>query len=82
MNIKTFFSVPVAAVSAVISAVLLAWPDSAFMLWQSLPVDVRALIPEKYTPLIGGLIYIITMLAKAYKNRKGAQTNEQDNFNS
>nr|UVX85381.1 MAG: hypothetical protein [Bacteriophage sp.] len=72
------WSMRLAAIGATLTSILIASPDAALYAWNLLPSDLKAYIPEKYTPLIGVGIFILSMFARLIKqsNLKGKDNDE------
>lgn len=65
-----FLSIQLGVIGTTIASVLIAFPDAALHAWALLPADLKALMPPQYTPLIGVAIFVISMLARLFKQRK------------
>lgn len=52
---------------AEITSLLIAFPDAALYAWGMLPSDLKATIPERYTPLIGMSVFGVSLLARLIK---------------
>lgn len=77
-KIKNYISLKWALISGFISSLLLAWPDAALTIWQSLPDSMKSAIPENYIPMVGVVIYMVSMIARGYQQHKRMQKNEQN----
>lgn len=77
-KIKDYISVKWALICGFISSILLFWPDAALTIWLSLPDSIKSAIPEKYIPMVGLVIYIVTMVSRSYQQHKRTQRNEQN----
>lgn len=64
------WSVWLGTMGSALVTLLIAWPDAAITAWNLLPADLRALIPPKYTPLIGVGIFVLSMFAQMIKQQK------------
>lgn len=64
-----FWSVRLGIIGTAITSLLIAFPDAALYAWNILPADLKAFIPEKYTPLIGVAIFIASIVARLIKQK-------------
>ena len=69
-NFWRFWSVRLGIVGSAITGVLIAFPDVALSAWAMLPADLKAAIPERYMPLIGVVIFVASLVARAIKQTK------------
>ena len=69
-NLWRFWSVRLGIVGSAITGVLIAFPDVALSAWAMMPGDLKAAIPERYMPLIGVAIFVLSMIARAIKQTK------------
>jgi hypothetical protein len=58
------------AAGATLTSYLIAFPDAALYAWGMLPPDLKALIPAQYTPLIGCVIFVASLVAKFLRQVK------------
>uniref|UniRef100_A0AAU6VZY0 Holin n=1 Tax=Pseudomonas phage Pavpe01 TaxID=3138545 RepID=A0AAU6VZY0_9VIRU len=65
-----FTSLQLGAIGAALTGVLIAFPDAALYAWGILPADLKAVIPERYLPLIGVGVFVLSMFARLIKQRK------------
>lgn len=54
-------------IGTAVTSALLAVPDLALQLWLMMPPDLKATIPERYTPFIGVGIFALGLIAKFIK---------------
>lgn len=71
-----WWSLRLAALGTAITSVLILWPDWALFLWNAMPPEVRALLPQRYVPLIGVIIFGMSMLARIVKQKKPRRWHE------
>ena len=69
-NFWRFWSVRLGIVGSAVTAVLIAFPDVALSAWAMMPGDLKAAIPERYMPLIGVVIFVASLIARAIKQTK------------
>ena len=69
-NFWRFWSVRLGIVGSAITGVLIAFPDVALSAWAMMPADLKAVIPERYMPLIGVGIFVASLIARAIKQTK------------
>lgn len=72
-NWKTWpkrWSVQLGIVGATLTGWLIAAPDAAKAAWLMMPDDLRIAIPSKLTPLIGVVLFALSMLAQLIRQRK------------
>lgn len=58
------------AVGTIITSALLALPDLALQVWVMMPPDLKAALPERYTPFIGVAIFALGVVAKFVRQAK------------
>ncbi len=68
-NARKFASMKLAAIGALVQVAFIAIPDDAYVQWLAVPESVRAVIPEKWKPIIGALIFTAVMVARVYKQK-------------
>mgnify|MGYP003502965533 FL=1 len=69
-NFWRFWSVRLGIVGSAITGVLIAFPDVALSAWAMMPADLKSAIPEHYMPLIGVVIFVASLIARAIKQTK------------
>ena len=69
-NFWRFWSVRLGIVGSAITGVLIAFPDVALSAWAMMPADLKSAIPERYMPLIGVVIFVASLIARAIKQTK------------
>ena len=69
-NFWRFWSVRLGVIGSAITAVLIAFPDVALSAWAMMPADLKSAIPERYMPLIGVVIFVASLIARAIKQTK------------
>ena len=69
-NFWRFWSVRLGIVGSAVTAVLIAFPDVALSAWAMMPADLKSAIPEHYMPLIGVVIFVASLIARAIKQSK------------
>ena len=78
-NFWRFWSVRLGIVGSAITGVLIAFPDVALSAWAMMPADLKAAIPEHYMPLIGVVIFVASLVARAIKQTKLEPKEEPNN---
>ncbi len=71
------WSVVISSIGALIMTVFTVWPDTAFIVWQSMPDEVRAAFPQSFVSGIGAFLFIMTAIARIVKQNKLSEN--QDN---
>ena len=69
-NFWRFWSVRLGIIGSAITGVLIAFPDVALSAWAMMPADLKAAIPERYMPLIGVVVFVASLIARAIKQTK------------
>ena len=69
-NFWRFWSVRLGIIGSAIAGVLIAFPDVALSAWAMMPADLKSAIPERYMPLIGVVIFVASLVARAIKQTK------------
>ena len=69
-NFWRFWSVRLGIVGSAITGVLIAFPDAALAAWAILPHELKSSIPPQYMPLIGVVIFVASLIARAIKQTK------------
>ena len=69
-NFWRFWSVRLGIIGSAITGVLIAFPDVALSAWAMMPADLKSAIPEHYMPLIGVVIFVASLIARAIKQTK------------
>lgn len=69
-NFWRFWSVRLGIVGSAITGILIAFPDVALSAWAMMPADLKSAIPERYMPLIGVVIFVASLIARAIKQTK------------
>ena len=69
-NFWRFWSVRLGIIGSAITGVLIAFPDVALSAWAMMPADLKSAIPERYMPLIGVVILVASLIARAIKQTK------------
>lgn len=57
-------------VGTALTSALLALPDFALQVWLMMPADLKATIPEQYTPFIGVGVFVLALVAKFVRQAK------------
>lgn len=60
-----------------LTSALLALPDLALQVWLMMPPDLKATIPERYTPFIGVGVFALGLIAKFVRQAKLEAQREQ-----
>lgn len=58
------------AAGTAITSALLASPDLALQVWLMMPPDLKATIPERFTPFIGVGVFVLGLIAKFIRQTK------------
>ena len=69
-NFWRFWSVRLGVIGSTITAWLIAFPDHALYVWAMLPADLKAYLPERYMPLFGVAVFVLSLVARAIKQTK------------
>lgn len=64
-----FWSVRLAAVGTAITGLLVAFPDAALAAWAILPHELKSSIPPQYMPLIGVVVFALSIVARLVKQK-------------
>ena len=64
-----FWSVRLGIVGSAITGVLIAFPDVALSAWAMMPADLKSAIPERYMPLIGVVVFALSIVARLVKQK-------------
>src|SRR5687768_4073223 len=57
-------------IGTAVTSALLASPELALQVWAMMPPDLKAMIPERYTPFIGVGIFAMGLVAKFIRQAK------------
>lgn len=57
-------------IGTAVTSALLASPELALQVWAAMPEDLKAMIPERYTPFIGVGIFALGLFAKFIRQAK------------
>ena len=68
-NFWRFWSVRLGIVGSAITGVLIAFPDVALSAWAMMPADLKLLIPLQYMPLIGVVVFALSIVARLVKQK-------------
>jgi hypothetical protein len=69
-NFWRFWSVRLGVIGSALTAVLVAFPDVALSAWAMMPADLKAYLPERYMPLFGVAVFVLSLIARAIKQTK------------
>lgn len=69
-NFWRFWSVRLGVIGSALTGYLVAFPDQALQAWAMLPADLKAYLPERYMPLVGVAIFVLSMIARVIKQSK------------
>lgn len=69
-NFWRFWSVRLGVIGSALTGWLIAFPDQALQAWALLPADLKAYLPERYMPLVGVAIFVMSLIARAIKQTK------------
>lgn len=69
-NFWRFWSVRLGVIGSALTGWLVAFPDQALQAWALLPADLKAYLPERYMPLVGVAIFVLSLIARAIKQTK------------
>lgn len=65
-------------VGTALTTAFLALPDFALQVWLMMPPDLKATIPERYTPFIGVGVFVLSLIGKFVRQPKlEAQRDQQ-----
>lgn len=65
-----FWSVRLGVIGSALTGFLIAFPDQALQAWLLLPADLKAYLPERYMPLVGVAIFVLSLIARVIKQSK------------
>lgn len=65
-----FWSVRLGIIGTALTGILVAFPDAALYAWNILPSDLKAAIPERYVPLIGVGVFVLSLFARLVKQKR------------
>lgn len=51
-------------IGATLTSLLVALPQFALEVWLMMPPDLKTTLPEKYTPLIGVGVFVLSLISK------------------
>lgn len=69
----SLWSVRVSALGALLTALAVATPDTLLQIWQGLPDNVRALLPESLGRLIPTILFILTAVVRMIPQKPAAE---------
>ena len=69
-NFWRFWSVRLGVIGSALTGFLIAFPDQALQAWLLLPADLKAYLPERYMPLVGVAIFVLSLIARVIKQSK------------
>lgn len=58
------WSVRLGVVATALTSALIAFPELAMQVWQWLPGEFKTFLPEQYMPLVGVVLFVLSLLAK------------------
>lgn len=73
-----FWSLRLGALGTVLTSLLIAFPDVALQAWNILPDDLKGFIPERFAPMLGVVIFVLSMFARVVKQNKLHQNEGED----
>lgn len=71
------WSARLSGIGAAIMALLTVWPDSVLALWQVLPAEVHAIMPQQMVTGIAAFIFIMTFASRFIKQAKLHEQNDK-----
>lgn len=66
------WSVRLSALGATLVAFLLAFPDEALAVWNAMPADIQALLPEQTGRLLSLILFVSTIVARIVRQRRAS----------
>lgn len=69
------WSVRVSALGAIITAFAAATPATALQIWNTLPADIRALLPDSIASLISAALFVLTIVVRMIPQTPAADRN-------
>jgi len=63
------WSVLVSSLGALIMGVFTIWPESAFIVWQSMPEEAKAAIPQNMVSAIALFLFVMSAIARLLKQK-------------
>jgi len=76
-KIRKAWSARLSGIGAAIMALLTLWPDSVLALWQVLPPEVHAIMPQQMVTGIAAFIFIMTFVSRFIKQAKLHEQNDK-----
>jgi len=67
-----FWSMRLSLIGALFSTASVAFPSAMLAAWNTLPPDLRALIPAHIAQAIAAALFVATMAARLFRQRGGA----------
>ncbi len=64
------WSVLISSFGALVMGVFTIWPDSAFIVWQSMPDEAKAAIPQNLVSIIALFLFVMTAFARIIKQKQ------------
>lgn len=64
-----FWSVRLAAAGGALQALLAWWPDAALVMWNSMPDEVKALLPQSAVMTLPLLFFAASIVARILKQK-------------
>ena len=65
-----FWSVRLAAIGSALQALLTWWPDAGLALWNSMPVEVKDLLPREAVMTLPLIFFLAAILARLVRQPK------------
>lgn len=63
------WSVLVSSLGALVMGVFTIWPESAFIVWQSMPEEAKAAIPQNMVSVIALFLFVMSAIARLLKQK-------------
>jgi hypothetical protein len=67
---RKFWSVIFSTIGAAIMGVFTVWPETAYMVWQSIPDEYRVAIPQSWVSGIGLALFLLSSFSRIVKQAK------------
>lgn len=64
------WSVRVSALGSLLSAFFMAWPDVAMSVWNGLPAEIRAALPDRVEMIVPLALFALVTVTRVLKQEK------------
>lgn len=67
------WSILLSSLGAFVMGVFTMWPESAYIVWQSMPEDARSAIPQNMVSSIAMFLFLMSAIARLLKQKNLTQ---------